>query len=254
VWEQHCAALCAESNLPFSAAHVVVADARGEGIEAAARRARHAVFAGLDANWIALAHHRGDQAETMLFNLLRGTGLRGAAGMQLVRRGLPNVLRPLLHLPRSEVVAYAQSHRLTWVEDESNADTRFSRNHLRRDVLPILQQRFPASEANLAAAARRFGEALALLDDLARLDLGDSEAGFPLPVSLFVALSESRRRNLLRFLLAIHGVGIPGEERLSEALRQLLTARQDRHPLVRFGEHALYRERGLIKLRGATIS
>jgi tRNA(Ile)-lysidine synthase len=253
-WQQHCTALCADWNLPFSAERVMVTDELGEGIEAAARRQRHQVFARLDADWIALAHHRGDQAETLLFNLLRGTGLRGAAAMPTARRGALNLLRPMLDVPRQEVVAYAQQHRLQWIEDESNVDTRFSRNHLRRDVLPALHQRFPGGEANLAAAARRFGEALGLLDDLARLDLGAREAKFPLPVSLFAALSEPRGRNLLRFLLATHGVGIPGEERVTEALRQLLTARIDRHPSIRLGGHALYRERGDINLRVVTSS
>jgi tRNA(Ile)-lysidine synthase len=248
-WQQHCAALCATLAVPLSVHPVVVSDQRGEGVEAAARRARYQVFAGLDADWLALAHHRGDQAETMLFNLLRGTGLRGAAAMQEVRRGAVNVLRPLLDQPRSEVLAYAKRHGLKWIDDESNADSRYSRNHLRLEVLPALQRRYPGGEANLAAAARRFGEALGLLDDLARLDLGDRVPGFPLPVSLFKSLSEARGRNLLRFLLAAHGVGIPSEERLTEALRQLLSARIDRHPSILLGQHALYRERGQVHLR-----
>ncbi len=248
-WQQHCAALCAGLALPLSVHQVVVSDSGGEGLEAAARRARYQAFSELNADWVALAHHRGDQAETLLFNLLRGTGLRGAAAMQVARRGALNLLRPLLDLPRSELVAYAEHHHLQWIEDESNTDTRFSRNHLRLETLPALQQRFPAGEANLAAAARRFGEALALLDDLAGLDLGDCAPEFPLSVSLLMPLSEPRGRNLLRFLLAAHGVGIPSEERLSEALRQLLGARVDRHPSIRFGHHTLYRERGQIKLR-----
>jgi tRNA(Ile)-lysidine synthase len=248
-WQQHCAALCAGLALPLAVHQVVVNDSRGEGLEAAARRARYEAFARMNADWVALAHHRGDQAETLLFNLLRGTGLRGSAAMQEARYGALNVLRPLLGLARSQLLAYARHHDLRWIEDESNADTRFSRNHLRLETLPALQRRFPAGEANLAAAARRFGEALELLDDLARLDLGDCAPEFPLPVSLLVPLSEPRGRNLLRFLLAAHGVGIPGEERLTEALRQLLGARIDRHPSIRFGQHALYRERGQIKLR-----
>jgi tRNA(Ile)-lysidine synthase len=254
IWQQHCAALCVEWNLPFSALQVTVTDERGEGIEAAARRLRHEVFAGLDADWVALGHHRGDQAETLLFNLLRGTGLRGAAAMSTARQGALKLLRPMLYVARQDLIVYAQQHRLQWIEDESNNNTRFSRNFLRCEVLPALRQRFPGSEANLSAAARRFGEALGLLDDLARLDLGRTETGFPLPVSLFAALSEPRGRNLLRFLLATHGVGIPSEERLTEALHQLLTARIDRHPSIRLGWHELYRERGQIKLRAITES
>lgn len=191
-----------------------------------------------------LGHHRDDQAETLLFNLLRGTGLRGASAMAEANGRL---LRPLLDSGRDEIQAYAAARGLTWIEDESNADTRFSRNHLRHHTLHDLAQRFPGSPANLAAAARRFAEARDLLDDLARLDLAQTE-DFPVATTLLATLAEPRARNVLRYLLQRRHIGIPGEERLREAVQQLTQAAPDRHPAIGIGAWRLCRRRGQVVL------
>jgi len=243
-WAQYCEKVCASLTIPFVCAHVAVDRASHDGLEAAARRARHAAFAGVRADWILLAHHRDDQAETLLFNLLRGAGFAGAAAMQ-ERKG--RMLRPLLEVGREDILAYARAHRLDWVEDESNADTRHTRNFLRHEVFPVIHRRFPAASGNLAAAATRFAEGIVLLDALARADLGKAE-DFPIPCTLLADLDEPRARNALRYLLARQGVRIPGEARLRETLRQLLGAAEDRHPETRFDGHRLYRRRGAILL------
>lgn len=181
----------------------------------------------------------------MLFNLLRGAGVRGAGAMP-ERSG--RMLRPLLSVGRGEILEYAQAQRITWVEDESNADIRHSRNFLRHRIIPELRQRFPAVESRLAAAAGRMAEAADLLDDLARLDLGGHFPAFPIPVSLLAALPEARARNVLRYLLACHGIGIPSEERMIEGLRQFLAAGPDRHPSLVLGPVRLSRRKGMVSI------
>lgn len=245
-WEVHCRELCAEWRIPLAVERVEVERGSADGLEAAARRARHAVFARLDADWLLLAHHQGDRAETLLFNLLRGAGVRGAGAMA-ERSG--RLLRPLLAVSRPAIADYAREHGLTWVEDPSNADTRFSRNFLRHRILPELHERFPAAEERLAKAAARFAEASELLDQLALIDLAGERPEFPVRLDLLAALPEARARNLLRFLLARQGIGIPSEERLAEALRQCLAAAPDRHPSVCFGRWRLCREGALAALR-----
>lgn len=237
-WADFCTDLCARLGIPLAIERVSVERNARDGLEGAARRARHAAYGRVDADWILLAHHRGDRAETMLFNLLRGAGVRGAGAMG-ERNG--RLLRPLLTVGRDDILAYAQRHGLEWVEDESNADIRHSRNFLRHRILPVMQERFPAAEARLASASARFAEAADLLDELALVDLGGNAPSFPLPVVALSGLSERRARNVLRFLLSRAGVGIPSEERLSEVLRQCLTAKADRHPAVAFGEWQLRR-------------
>lgn len=247
VWEGFCRGVCMHLQVAFDSERVSVERDSADGLEAAARRARHAVFAAAAGDWIMLAQHRDDQAETLLFNLLRGTGLAGAAAMR-ERNG--RLLRPLLSVGKEEIEAYARLHGLEWVEDESNADIRHSRNFLRQKVLPELKGRFPAAARSLAAAAERFGEARDLLDVLARLDLGPV-VDFPLDVAILNGLEEARARNVLRYLLARHHVMVPSEARLHEALRQMRDAGADRHPALHFGAFRLLRRRGSIYLESA---
>lgn len=252
-WQSFCRGFCDDLGIPLDVRYVDVPRKGAEGLEAAARAERYAVFEGLSADWLALGQHRGDQAETLLFNLLRGTGMAGAAGMpetRIVREGM-RLIRPLLGVSRHDIEDYLLRHALTWVEDESNADIGFSRNFMRHQVLPLLHSRFPAAERKLAAAAGRFGEARMLLDELAVLDLADAVPGFPIPIARFINLPEPRVRNMLRYLLTRHDVKIPSEDRLIEAARQLLKAMPDRHPAIVFGRWQLRRRRGEVHLEPA---
>lgn len=246
-WEDFCRACCDRLAVPFSCVRVAVERESKDGLEAAARRVRHTAFAEADTDWLMLAHHRDDQTETIIFNLLRGTGLAGVAAM---REHGGRLLRPLLAVGRADIEAYARQYDLEWIEDESNADIRHSRNFLRQRILPELSSRFPAASKNIAGAGARFAEALELLDDLARMDIGEP-AEFPLSLERLEGLSEARARNALRYLLAQHHVMIPSEARLREALRQLLSAAPDRHPALMFGQHCLRRQRGLVYLESA---
>jgi tRNA(Ile)-lysidine synthase len=250
-WAAFCANYAQQLGVPYSNVRVEVERASKDGLEAAARRARHAVFAATAADWVMLAHHRDDQAETLLFNLLRGTGIAGAAAM---RECSGRLLRPFLAIARSEIKRYASVHRLEWCDDESNADVRHSRNFLRHRILAPLSQRFPAAAKNLAAAAARFAEAQDLLDDLARLDLGENSGDFPLSLDKLRALDEPRARNVLRYLLGQRAVPIPSEARLREALRQMLDARADRHPALVLGAYRLLRRRDRIHLELVDVS
>ncbi len=240
-WAESCARFCKTVGVALKVVRVAVPARSGEGLEAAARRVRHDALAEHPADWVVLAHHADDQAETLLHNLVRGTGLRGAAAMPEANG---RMLRPLLSLPRSALLAYAESAGLDWVEDESNADQRYTRNFLRGRVLPILAERFPQAGLQLAAAARRFGEAEYLLDDLALLDLGDSPPLFPVPLRVFRDLSDARARNLLRALLGWQKVQPPDERRLKEFVRQLQTAGNDRYPRIDLDGYSLWREAG----------
>jgi len=240
-WADSCAQVCRQLDVSLMVQRVDVPLNTGEGVEAAARRVRHKVLAEHSAQWILLAHHADDQAETVLHNLFRGAGVRGTAAMPESR---DRVLRPLLGLPRDELLAYARARRLVWIEDDSNADRRYTRNFLRHEILPLIASRFSKASEQLAAAADRFGEAASLLDDLASVDLGGCRPKFPLPLSLFRNLPEPRARNLLRAMLTWHQVQPPDERRLTEFVRQLQTAGTDRHPRIDLGPYSLWCEAG----------
>lgn len=242
-WQALCAANCAELEVEFAAVSVVVPRNTGTGIEAAARQLRHQALSEHPADWVLLAHHADDQAETLLHNLLRGTGVRGAAAMPDV---IGNILRPFLALGRAALKSYAEAHSIAWIEDESNSDCRYTRNYLRTYISPILQARFPQANEHLAAAARRFGEAQTLLDELAKVDLQGHLPQFPIPVRLLRETSTVRARNLLRSLLAWYRVQTPDEVRLNEFVRQLREAGSDRHPRLDIAGYSLWYAKGLL--------
>lgn len=244
-WVKFCDQVCQKMGISLAIHRVNVPQGTGEGVEAAARRVRHRALAEHPADWILLAHHADDQAETLLHNLLRGAGVRGAAAMPEARE---RILRPLLGLTREELSAYAQRHRLAWIEDESNDDNRYTRNFLRREVLPVIAARFPKANQNLAAAAARFGEAETLLGELATLDLRGAQPDFPLPLSLFRDLPEARSRNLLRAMLHWHQLQPPEEGRLREFVRQLRSAGGGRHPRIDLKNYSLWCRFGMLEL------
>jgi len=257
-WEAFCGRLCRARRIPFRSVKVDVQ--RGDSIEAAARAARYAVFARQECEYIVLAHHRDDQVETLLLQLLRGAGVKGLAAMPLLRIQDPGsripdpgILRPLLDVTREEILVYARDRGLEWVEDESNQDMYFLRNFVRHEVLPVIARRFPAYRATLARAAGHLAEAARVLDELASADAAGELADGTLSIAALRRLPPARGRNLLRYFLASRGVTMPGTERLDEALRQALTAKQDARVLVELGDFTLRRHAGrlhLVRARG----
>ena len=172
-WGAFCKTICAAHSVPLVVARVTVDRAAAGGIEAAARAQRYAAFDDVDADYVALAQHADDQAETVLHQILRGTGLKGMAGMgetRPLREGL-SVLRPLMSVARADIEAYANAQGLTWIEDESNADLHYTRNFLRHEVMPKLAERFPHYRESLARTGRHAAEADEMLSTLAAIDL-----------------------------------------------------------------------------------
>ena len=212
-WPAHCQALCDELGVPLRIERVQVDG--GASLERAAREARYGAFErqlGRD-EVLLTGQHRDDQAETLLFRLLRGAGVRGLSGMPAARRLADGwLVRPLLKVSRAQLEAYARQHGLSWVEDPSNTDTGLARNFLRREVLPALARHWPQAGASLARTAEHMREAEQLLGELAELDLaaacGESTFAWlnvpSLELAALVQLSEARQRNALRYWLAPH--------------------------------------------------
>jgi tRNA(Ile)-lysidine synthase len=256
-WQSFCERLCEAWGIRLDVKQVVVERGGGEGLEAAARRARYDAFAESDAEWLVLAHHRNDQAETLLFNLLRGAGVCGAAAMPMVRvfpgrTGL-RVLRPLLEVTREEIETCARSEGLLWMEDESNVDARHSRNFLRHRIFPLLRERFPGCDAVLARAAAHFAEGDVLLSQLAEIDARTALREGRIQVAELCRLDEARARNLLRHVLKRAGIAMPDSARLHEAVRQVCHAAADRQVRVDLGQCQMYRYRGELWLAPAML-
>nr|WP_299243950.1 tRNA lysidine(34) synthetase TilS [uncultured Halomonas sp.] len=228
-FERHCRRLCGRLSVPLFVEKVLV-EARGQGVEAAAREARYRAFARRvrAGEWLWLAQHADDQAETLLLAALRGSGIRGLAGMPERREWEDRtVLRPLLDCPRDVLEEQARALGVEWIEDPTNADITFDRNYLRRQVMPALASRWPGASRQLSQSARLSGEADSLLDDLAALDLhavGDTP--HCLQIKPLRELSEPRQRLLIRHACQRLGLPTPPLARLQTLLAQL-NARQD---------------------------
>lgn len=200
-WRDHVLDTCARWGVPCRVHALRGRPGRGDSVEAWARRERYAALATMaretGVSLVLLAHHRRDQAETLLLQALRGAGPAGLAAMprQFERDGMAWA-RPWLGLPREAIEAYVRRHRLRHVDDASNDDPRFSRNRLRLHVWPALQGAFADAETALVAAAERAHEADAALHELAELDL--AAHGDALRIDVWSALSPARRANALR--------------------------------------------------------
>lgn len=210
-WPAHCQQLCDRLSIPLRVVHVHVTP--GASIEQAAREARYQAFSAvLQSGEILLTgQHRDDQAETLLFRLLRGAGVRGLAAMRRARPLAAGwLVRPLLDVPRDSLRAYALAHQVQWIEDPSNADDGPSRNFLRLNIFPRLAPRWPQASQNIARAAAHLGEALQLLEALGQEDLQEASRdhdyqwlGVPsLALAPLRHLSPLRQRNALQTWLA----------------------------------------------------
>lgn len=250
-WSAFCLELCESLCVPCRIERVDITPLRDLGIEAAARKLRHAALSRQQADFIALAHHLDDQAETLLLQLLRGAGPKGAAAMPLLRQrsNSPAQLRPLLDVPRSDLLDYARRHDLRWVEDESNADDSYPRNYLRLRLLPLLEQRFPAYRETLGRSARHFAAAAELLDELAVQDAQGALHEDCLEVARLSELSAHRAKNLLRYYLQQSGAVMPQEVQLDVMLQQLCDARRDAAVHVVFGNWEIRRYQGRAYVR-----
>ena len=259
VWATHCERVCLELRVPCHTVVVGILPEKGKSTEAIARTARYqAIIARMQAgDMLMTAHHQDDQAETVLLQLLRGAGPAGLAAMsEFDAFGTGHRARPLLGFSREELAAYAMEHRLKWIEDPSNRDTRFDRNYLRDEVMPAIAGRWPSLGRTLSRSARHCAEAQGLIEGMARIDLSgllDDETG-TLSVDGLCGLPGPRARAVLRAWIRGRGFELPDTARLDRILREMTGAARDRNPLVHWPgvEVRRYRQRlHLLQPQGA---
>ena len=250
-WEQHCLHQCELLGVHLHTETVTV-DSSGQGVEQAAREARYQVFESIlkTNDLLLMAHHADDQVETVLYRLLRGSGVKGLAGIPQQRPlGGGELLRPLLNYRRIELESYARSERLTWIEDESNFVIDYDRNFLRHQVVSALAGRWPDYAERIVHSAALCSDADQLLEAVAAHDLEvlserKERLGWSIALPELLDLSLSRRASLLRYWASVRGLALPGHKTLETIEHELLVAREDATPEVswanaemrRFGE------------------
>ena len=250
-WARRCREFAGSIGVELIVRAIDVVRSPGLGLEASARRARYAAIETLlsPGEIVALAHHRDDQAETVLLKLLRGAGPEGIGAMRPLRRlGRGFAWRPLLLLPRAALREYADHHRLGWIVDPSNADQTIDRNYLRMQVMPRITARWPEAESSIAqsaAWARAAAEFIEVEADraLARIQGLDPST---LHFREWLALPAALRDPVLRRWLRALELSEPTHYQATELVRQLGEAGEDRQPCVRWPGTEVRRYRDLL--------
>jgi tRNA(Ile)-lysidine synthase len=256
-WLTHCQKNCAALAIPLTLLHLNITPKAQHSLE---QRARHARYAAMiqripQGACLLTAHHQDDQAETLLLQLLRGAGPQGLSAMPAYRKHpTHHHARPLLQLSQQQLRDYAQQQQLSWIDDPSNQDTRYRRNALRHDVIPLLHATWPAATACIARSAKHCAEQQSLLDGYAallyeKLALPD-DAWSPMGRLSITALKQHtppQQRMLLRYWMKQHRLPFPGEKRLAACLT-LLHCKEDAQPAVFWDVYALRRYRDALYL------
>lgn len=259
-WARFCREMAESLNVPFKVTHVMV-KTKGDGIEAAARKARYEALNQaakvFNADMIMTAHHEDDRLETFLIQWMRGAGVEGLATFPMVKKDSDVMLvRPFLHVPRALIERYLELVDLPWVEDESNADTTYMRNAIRHEVLPVMDTIRPGFRAAAARAVELVAQTSELLKEVAQEDLKKvRNEKNELQIPKLLALSDMRQTLVLRAWIESFGLVPPSKARLTEQLRQArethsdtqLTFRMDNFEMRRHGARLVMRKQSAPK-------
>jgi tRNA(Ile)-lysidine synthase len=250
-WARRCREFADSLGVELIVRAVDVVRSPGLGLEASARRARYAAIETLlsPGEIVALAHHRDDQAETVLLKLLRGAGPEGIGAMRPLRRlGRGFAWRPLLLLPRAALREYAEHNRLSWIADPSNADQTIDRNYLRMQVMPRITARWPEAEVSIAQSAAWARAAAEFIETEADRALARIQGLDPSTLHFreWLALPAALRDPVLRRWLRSLELSEPTHFQAAELVRQLGEAGEDRQPCVRWPGTEVRRYRDLL--------
>ena len=238
-WVAHCKQTCRALGLSCRIIEVDAKPKQGESPEAAARHARYQALRALVTRNVCLltAHHQDDQAETVLLQLFRGAGLEGLSAMPLIAPFAKGWhARPLLDVPREQLVQYANQYQLEWIDDPSNLDVGFDRNYIRHELYPVLTSRWPSVSSTLARTAQIHAEAVELTKRLAILDMKAASGRRigTLSAKALIELSLARFNNLIRYWLRDCGLPTPTQRQLAQIRTDLIKARWDSRLHIRW--------------------
>ena len=245
-WQSFCESLCKKLEIDFTSVDISIENT--SNIEEIARKKRYLSLTSelKDNEVLCTAHHQDDQAETLLLQLFRGCGVAGLAAMPKSKQ-LDNgeLYRPFLELSRKQILDYAVSNHLDWIEDDSNHNLNFRRNLLRLEYVPNLAKIFQGLVANIARSSKHQSDALDLIRQLAEMDI-ESHAlikNDKLQTEGLMRLGDTRMINVIRHYLKQLDYLSPSEKVMAE-ITALICAKEDAKSLVAWHDYELRRFRG----------
>jgi tRNA(Ile)-lysidine synthase len=236
-WALHCLAICQQYEIECIQQSVHFTLSPGDSLEEVARKKRYAAFQAIvnKGELLLTAHHEDDQAETLFVQLIRGAGLKGLAAMPILkqRRGFYHG-RPLLAFSRKILEQYANTHQLCYIQDDSNENTKLTRNFLRHDILPLLKKRWPNVTSTIARSTRHAAEAQALLEEFAQENIEKMQGSRKntLSIEQLKKISSAKQRLILRTWIQSQGYILPNEKKIDSIQNNIFTANIDRMPAV----------------------
>lgn len=245
-WSQHCEQICQRLAVPFKNIHVDASAGNGESPENAARKARYnALQDELHADEVLFtAHHRDDQSETLMLQLMRGAGPAGLAAMPVLRKNKDMWhARPLLEFSRDDLLAYAKEENLKWIEDSSNKNTEYDRNRLRQEIIPDLKQRWPHLDVSLSQVATQQQGVLEIIEAMAAVDFAGiiTQQRDVVSITALKKLSVVRQSNVLRYWIKQNAKDVLTANILQQLTESVLTASEDAEPVLSWGETEIRR-------------
>ncbi len=245
-WQQHCQTVANQLGVSFQAVTIDVTKKPRHSLEAIAREARYAAFKSFinDDAILLTGHNQNDQVETVLLQLMRGAGAPGLSGMPFSKPfANGNHIRPLLAVTRDDIMVYAKTHNLTWIEDPSNEQDHFDRNFLRQKIIPELVARREGVVHTIARSSQLMAETIELSQALAQIDYQNVKGpeAHLVSIELLKSLSDARQNNVIRYWLALQGLRMPSHALLHQIKKQLLHSDLGSKPVICWGESALTR-------------
>jgi len=227
-WLTFCYKECKKLGVPIKSEKINIQHDISMGIEAAARKSRYRVLEAYRKDILVLGHHQNDQAETLLLQLFRGSGLNGLAAMPVFDKER-FIWRPLLKINKEAIEGYAKENNLTFITDESNDNLKFDRNFLRKKVLPLIQSRYPDIVNTISRSSENIAEGLNLHKAIAKEDanLFFSKNKERLSLTMIKVLERERVINLIRWWLGVNKIMMPSKKTMNELYKQIKDVKRD---------------------------
>jgi tRNA(Ile)-lysidine synthase len=246
VWQQHCQNICQQLNIPITCIKVDARPVAGQSHEEAARIARRKAWENLlqPNDLLILAHHADDQAETILYRLMRGAGPQGLSGMRKISKlGMAHLWRPLLSINKQQIIEYAATQQLNWLQDHSNSDNAFDRNFIRNTIMPRLQQRWPHAAVNINRAGKMCQRLQQCVDPILQEKL-TFLINHDQTLNWRKLRFETKlwQQHILRAWLQRHALN-PTAKHIQTIMREIINARNDARPRLIIADKAIQRSK-----------
>ena len=254
-WELFCQEQCSLMNIKLDIYQSNVTKNGGESLENNARIARYEHFLNNEADVISIAHHKKDQVETVLSQIVRGSDLHNIASMKAISKKQGKIfLRPLLDISRNEIENYAKEFNLQYINDESNLDTNYLRNFIRHRVLPLLLEFDKDVEAKVLKLPYQLQGILAYLDEISTNDLLTILDSNFIDINKFKELLPIAQIQLINKYLNINNLPFPTTKQLNEFIRQALDSKWDSTPSLKLNQkYKIIKTKNHIKIEAITL-